>query len=91
MGEITHDILVCGHTHIPYFKGYNGKMLINAGSVGKPKTGSPDANYIIIDSDDELKVEIIHVSYDYEKAAQDMERECMPESFVRNVRTGKVI
>lgn len=91
MGEINHDILVCGHTHIPYFKRYNDKMLINSGSVGKPKTGRPDANYIIIDSDDELKVEIIHVPYDYERAAQDMEKEGMPESFVRNIRTGKAI
>ncbi len=43
------DILVCGHTHIPYAKYYGEKLLVNAGSVGKPKTNKPYANYVIID------------------------------------------
>ncbi|SHF34280.1 metallophosphoesterase family protein [Caloramator proteoclasticus] len=89
MGEIGYDILVCGHTHVPYFKRYYNKMLINSGSVGKPKNGRPDANYIIIDADDELKVEIMYVPYDYERAAQDMEEAGMPESFINNIRTGR--
>jgi putative phosphoesterase len=49
MSDLVEDILVCGYTHIPYAKYYGEKLLINAGSVGKPKTNNPNANYIIID------------------------------------------
>jgi len=32
------DIMIYGHTHIPYRKDIDNKVFINAGSVGKPKT-----------------------------------------------------
>ena len=35
MNELVEDILVCGHTHIPYAKYYGEKLLVNAGSVGR--------------------------------------------------------
>ena len=98
MGELFEDILVCGHTHIPYAKYYGEKLLVNAGSVGKPKTNTPDANYVIIDiqNEDEIgqressvKVEIIEVAYDFEKMAREIEEnEILPNDFARLIREG---
>ena len=98
MGELFEDILVCGHTHIPYAKYYGEKLLVNAGSVGKPKTNTPDANYVIIDikNEDEIgqressvKVEIIEVAYDAEKMAREIEEnEILPNDFARLIRKG---
>ena len=98
MSELVEDILVCGHTHIPYAKYYGEKLLVNAGSVGKPKTGSPNANYVIIDikNDDEIdetssnvEVEIIEVPYDFEKIAKEIEEnEILPNDFARLIRSG---
>lgn len=98
MSELGEDILVCGHTHIPYVKNYGKKLLVNAGSVGKPKTGSTNANYIIIDikNADEINkvdsivdVEIIEVSYDFEKAAKEIEEnKILPNDFARLIREG---
>ena len=98
MGELVEDILVCGHTHIPYSKYYGEKLLVNAGSVGKPKTNTPDANYVIIDiqNEDEIgqkepsvKVEIIEVTYDFEKMAREIEEnEILPNDFARLIREG---
>jgi putative phosphoesterase len=97
MGELNEDILVCGHTHIPYFKYYDTKLLVNAGSVGKPKTNNPDANYVIIDikNDEEddnaestVNVEIIEVPYDFEKVAKAIEESDLPDDFARLIRTG---
>lgn len=34
--RIDADILLCGHTHTPYAASVNGKLIINAGSAGKP-------------------------------------------------------
>ena len=73
MNELVEDILVCGHTHIPYAKYYGEKLLVNAGSVGKPKTNKPDANYVIIEiCDTNVEVEIIEVSYNFEKMAKEI-------------------
>ncbi|TQO55855.1 metallophosphoesterase family protein [Paraclostridium bifermentans] len=98
MSELVEDILVCGHTHIPYVKYYGEKLLVNAGSVGKPKTGNPNANYVIIDikNEDEIsktpssvEVEIIEVEYDFEKMANEIEEnEILPNDFARLIREG---
>lgn len=98
MSEIDEDILVCGHTHIPYTKEYGSKLLVNAGSIGKPKTNRPDANYVIINiqNSDEVEktsssvnVEIIEVAYDFEKAAKEIEEnEILPSDFARLIREG---
>lgn len=98
MSELVEDILVCGHTHIPYAKHYGEKLLVNAGSVGKPKTGNSNANYVIIDikNEDEVsgipssvEVEIIEVRYDFEKAAKEIEEnEILPNDFARLIREG---
>ncbi|OSB09105.1 metallophosphoesterase family protein [Paraclostridium bifermentans] len=98
MSELVEDILVCGHTHIPYAKYYGAKLLVNAGSIGKPKTGNPNANYVIIDikNEDEIAktpssvgVEIIEVKYDFEKIAKEIEEnEILPNDFARLIREG---
>lgn len=90
MGELVEDILVCGHTHIPYAKYYGDKLLVNAGSVGKPKTNKPDANYVIIDiQDSSVEIEIIEVPYDFEKIAKEIEENViLPNDFARLIREG---
>ena len=90
MKELKEDILVCGHTHIPYSKYYGNKLLVNAGSVGKPKTNSPNANYVIIDIKSSVAVEIIEVPYDFEKIAKEIEEnEILPNDFARLIREGR--
>ncbi len=65
---LSEDVLLCGHTHLPYHKVVNGKHIINVGSIGKPKHGNPNAIYTIIESKDgKLKAEFIEVPYDVEK------------------------
>ncbi|WP_099191868.1 metallophosphoesterase family protein [Tepidibacter mesophilus] len=88
MEEFNEDILVCGHTHKPYYKMYGDKMLVNSGSVGKSKTGSPDANYVIIDIKNE-NVEIVQVAYDFEKTAKAIEESVLPNEFAEIIRTGR--
>jgi predicted phosphodiesterase len=90
MAAFEEDILVCGHTHKPYYKMYGDKLLINAGSAGKPKTGSPKANYVVLDlKEDAPKIEIHEVDYEYEKAAKAMEEAGLPQEFAEIIRTGK--
>ena len=90
MAVFEEDVLVCGHTHKPYYKLYGSKLLINAGSAGKPKTGTPKANYVVIDlQSNAAKVEIYEIEYEYEKTAKAIEENGLPQEFADIIRTGK--
>lgn len=72
--ELDEDIIICGHTHLPYHSIINNKHFINAGSVGKPKHGDPDAAYVIINIEEgKVESEIVKVSYDVESMIKAIE------------------
>ena len=65
-------------------------MLINDGSVGKPKYGKPNATYCILDIDKQGKVtaSIKEVEYEYRKIVKDTEVLNFPSALVRSYETG---
>jgi predicted phosphodiesterase len=83
------EVLVCGHTHIPYHRVLpSGRQVINAGSVGKPKDGDPRACYVVLEGEGpELRVEFIRVPYDVERAARAIEATEMPHEYAAMLRT----
>lgn len=88
--ESHSDVLICGHTHIPYHKVINRhKHIINAGSVGRPKHGDPQAIYSIVEIDDQVKVTFHKVPYDYESTAAAIISAGLPEEFAAELRTGR--
>lgn len=89
MSELKEDVLVCGHTHLPYIKEYENKILINDGSVGKPKIGIPNITYIILNIEDEVKAEIVEIPYNYEETVKAMEERKFPQKLIDNIRYGK--
>jgi len=42
------DIILLGHTHIPFIRNYKGKIVLNPGSVGQPRDGIWLTSYAII-------------------------------------------
>jgi putative phosphoesterase len=84
------DVLVCGHTHIPYHRILpSGRHVINDGSVGKPKDGDPRAGYITLDIEGvNVNVEFIRVNYDIEHAAREIEASEMPHEYAQMLRAG---
>ena len=70
-GEIA-NLILCGHTHVPCgYQTLSAQTVVNVGSVGRPMTGTPKANYAIIDFDNgSFTVEHREVEYDYELAAE---------------------
>lgn len=83
------DIYIFGHTHVPYTKEIAGKLFINAGSVGLPKDGNPDACYVIIELNGFHKVTFHRASYPTEQTANAIINEGLPKEFAEIVRTGK--
>jgi putative phosphoesterase len=75
------DVLVFGHTHLPYTKEVAGVLLVNDGSVGKPKDGDARAGYVILDVGDEVEVEFRRVPYDVAAAAAAVRESGLPAHF----------
>ncbi len=75
------DILVFGHTHLPYVKEVAGVLLVNDGSVGKPKDGDARAGYVMLHIGDEVKVEFRRVPYDVAAAAESIREGGLPAHF----------
>jgi putative phosphoesterase len=84
------EVLVCGHTHIPYHRILpSGRQVVNAGSVGKPKDGDPRACYVVLEAiNNDLAVTFMRVPYDVERAAQAIEASEIPHEYAQMLRTG---
>lgn len=91
MDAAEADVLVCGHTHIPYHRILpGGRHVINDGSVGKPKDGDPRACYLTLGVEgDRVAVQFYRVAYDVERMAGAIETSQMPHEYAQMLRQGK--
>lgn len=60
------NVLVCGHTHIPFAREVGTLKVINDGSVGLPKDGNWKAYWALIEIEEGFKVSFQRSSYDRE-------------------------
>lgn len=45
--SVDADVILVGHTHVPIVRTLGTRMMVNPGSLGQPKTGSPEARYAV--------------------------------------------
>jgi len=45
--QTNADVLLVGHTHVPFIREFGTRIVVNPGSLGQPKTGSPAARYAV--------------------------------------------
>jgi len=83
------DVVLCGHTHLPYHRRVGGVDLINVGSAGKPKDGDPRAMYARIEIGDVVSAAFPRVEYDVEAAARAIEATELPHEFAEALRRAK--
>lgn len=76
--KVTEDIIICGHTHIPYVREINNKYFINAGSVGKPKHGDWRSTYVVMEIiENNVCCKIEKIEYDLDAMVQDIKNNRM--------------
>ena len=63
------DLLILGHTHVPFIKKFRKGVILNPGSVGQPRDGDPRASYALIDPENDF-YEIRRVDYDIDEVYQ---------------------
>ncbi|MBI3764355.1 MAG: YfcE family phosphodiesterase [Chloroflexi bacterium] len=64
---IAADVIVLGHTHMPAIRKLDGRLIVNPGSLGQPRYGTPDATYAVWSDGD---VQIRHLHYDHDATAR---------------------
>jgi putative phosphoesterase len=88
LGELEADVVLVGHTHLPYHRRVGNIDLINVGSAGRPKDGNPRASYALIEVGDGARATFPRVEYDVEAAARGIEATELPHEFAAYLRTG---
>jgi predicted phosphodiesterase len=74
------DLLILGHTHVPFVHRLDGRVLLNPGSVGQPRDGDPRASYMLVDvADGGIEVAYRRVEYDIDSVASRITRLGIPE------------
>ena len=66
------DLLLFGHTHVPWEREIAGVRMVNAGSTGKPKDGDPRACWVLITIAEGGSIDIAfrRVAYDVRSMAE---------------------
>lgn len=83
------DVLAFGHTHLPWTRTVDGVLLVNAGSVGRPKDGDPRAGYVVLDfGPHPPSVEFRRVPYNVDRAVDAIEASGLPDEFGVYLATG---
>jgi len=89
LSDINGDVLVLGHTHIPFIMDYGTRgMVVNPGSVGQPRDGNPDASFAVFDTVTR-EIKLKRTKYDIEKVIEDMLTAHLPEALAYRLREGR--
>ena len=64
------NILLVGHTHLAFDRQFGERRVVNPGSVGQPKTGTPEACYAVWDDG---KIELRSFEYPFEKTIRKID------------------
>ncbi len=79
-------VIFIGHTHVPGISA-STKIIVNAGSVGQPRDGNPDACWVAWD-DVRNEATFHRVQYDVELAAQRIWNAGLPTRFGERLFSG---
>ncbi|MGA6162334.1 metallophosphoesterase family protein [Amycolatopsis magusensis] len=68
---VSEPTVVCGHTHMPFSRLVDRRLVVNAGSVGMPY-GSPGAHWVLLGGADGPAVQHRRTLFDAEAAADSI-------------------
>jgi len=83
------DILILGHTHVPFIYEWNGKYVLNPGGVGQPRDGDPRASYVLMEIDgSEVRFKHRRVSYNIDEVAKAIVEAGLPKMLAKRLYLG---
>jgi putative phosphoesterase len=92
--ELAHladaDVVICGHSHVPFARQVDDVWFINTGSVGRPDDGDPRAAYAVLQIEPELfQVRHYRLEYDVARAVAAIRQQGLPEAFAQMLLQGR--
>jgi putative phosphoesterase len=66
---LAADVIVTGHTHLPALRKFDGRVIVNPGSLGQPRYGAPDATYAMWEDG---AIQIRHLHYPHNAVANKL-------------------
>jgi putative phosphoesterase len=91
--KVQADVMALGHTHMAFqWRGRDGGIVFNPGSVGQPRTGDRRASFAILrvgGGEPALEVEVRQVDYDAERAAKKILESGLPPSLASQLLSGE--
>ncbi|MEL7223124.1 MAG: metallophosphoesterase family protein [Bacteroidota bacterium] len=85
------DLILAGHSGLPWQEEKNGKYWLNAGVIGMPANdGTPRVWYMILDTDPQGQItyQQYALAYDYHTAAELMKNAQLPQAYALTLKTG---
>lgn len=84
------DMIILGHTHMPYVIRAASGLVVNPGSVGQPRDGDPRASYAMVDlAGGEVEVTNKRVEYDIDLVASQIRELGIPEPLASRLYLGR--
>ena len=86
---VDEDVIVFGHTHLPFFREIAGKIFINTGSVGRPVDGDSRACYVLLKVESEgITAQIKRVDYDVDRTIEALYESGLPNELYLTFKAG---
>jgi len=81
LGGESPDVLVCGHTHIPFVRRNGGILVVNCGSAGHPVDGDPRPSYALVrvERGAAVRARIVRFDYERERTLAALEKSALPK------------
>jgi putative phosphoesterase len=90
LGDLSPDILVCGHTHIPFVRRIGGILVVNCGSAGQPIDGDPRPSYALVTTAKGALPQgrIIRFDYDRQRTIAALAKTSLPKGLRKDLADG---
>jgi len=84
------DIVVCGHTHIPFVKRIGRTLIVNCGSAGHPVDGDPRPAYALVRAEQGTvpRGRIVRFEYDRNWTISALEKSSLPKALRKDFSEG---
>ena len=84
------DVVICGHSHVPFVRKVDKTWFINTGSVGRPDDGDARACYAVLDiTPRKFQVRHFRLDYNVQRTIDAMRKHRLPEVFLQMIVRGK--
>ncbi len=84
------DVVVCGHSHVPFTVRAGRTWFVNPGSAGRPDDGDFRASYATLTlRHGVFRVQHYRLGYDVKQAAEESRRRNLPEPFAEMLLRGR--